>query len=113
MVTLGQVQNGVARYIDAEILPMMDGWKRWVFGGLGGVAIARADTVYKALAGNPMLQALGVIGADGGIDVDILYQEFRRQAQKSGPVSIDIPGIGSLKLGEADIEKLYKYITEA
>jgi hypothetical protein len=52
---------------------------------------------------------LGLIDENGHIDIETLYEEAKKQAQKE-TIRIDIPLVGTLKLNGDDIEKLYSYI---
>lgn len=42
MVSIEQVQNGIANYIDAEIVAKMTGWQKWAVGTAAGVVLQRA-----------------------------------------------------------------------
>jgi hypothetical protein len=54
---------------------------------------------------------LEVIDENDMIDIDTLYREFLKQAQK-GPATFDVPMVGALTLNTADVEKIYRYIIE-
>lgn len=109
MVNLGQVQAGVSRYLDTEIVSKMTGWQKWTFGALGTIAVARTTELFKSIKANPAVAMLGVIDDNDGIDLDTLYKEFKKQAQ-AGPITVDIPVIGALTLNETDVDKIYTYI---
>ena len=111
MVNLNQVQNGVARYIDSELLPHIDGWQKWVFGALASTTLAKTTNIFNTLKQNEFVKMLEVIDENDNIDIDTLYREFYKQAQK-GAVTFSIPMIGALTLNPADVEKIYRYIME-
>lgn len=111
MVTLRQVQNGIVKYIDTEMLPKMDGWKKWVFGAAAGLAVTRAESMYEALRHNPLVAALGVIDGNGHIDIDALYAEFAKQAQR-GPISIDMGPLGIYSMDRRDVDMIAQFIRE-
>ena len=46
------------------------------------------------------------------IDVDAIYAELLKQAQKSS-MTIDLPVIGPITFGTADVESLYRHIVGA
>lgn len=112
MVSFGQVQQGFAQFLDNEIVSHLTGWQRWTLGALGGMAIARTTNLFGDLKKNPVVAMLGVIREDDMIDIDALYAEFKRQAQKS-PATFSLPGVGVITLREDDVDKLYTYIINA
>lgn len=109
MATLAQVKTGAAAYIEQEIIAKIGGWQKWVAGAAASMALNRADAIFETLRQNPAVQLLGIVDGDGNIDLDALYAEFKRQAQR-GPVSFDVPMIGKLTLNEGDVDKIYNSI---
>jgi hypothetical protein len=56
---------------------------------------------------------LGVIDPNDGIDIDVLRDEFAKQARRVGSIKLDLSPLGVISLGEHDINRLYEYITTA
>lgn len=112
MVTLAQVQHGLSRFIDNDMLPLLNGWQKWGFGTIAGLSLAKLANIFNELKSKPFVAALGIVDQNNMIDIDLLYKEVHKIAQQS-PVTIDVPMIGSLTLNVQDIEKLYRYIKEA
>lgn len=110
MVTVSQIQNGAAKYIDDEVLVSMPGWQRWVFGAGAGIAINNFPQIVEKWKNEEIVKMLGVIDKEGNVDINKIYQGVKRQAAK-GPISFDIPGMGKMTLNESDVDKIYKYIT--
>jgi hypothetical protein len=111
MVTLNQVQNGIVKYLDSEIVPNINGWQKWVFGALASTAMLKTTNIFNALKENPLIKMLEIIDENDNIDIDTLYREFLKQAQK-GAVTFAVPMIGAMTLNHTDVEKLYRYIIE-
>ena len=112
MVHKSKVLNGIAAYVDAEIVSKMAGsWKAWVVGGAAGLAVARADALIGELGKNPMVTALGLMQGEN-IDVEGIYAELLKQAQK-GSATVDLPVVGLITFGVADVESLYRHIMGA
>ena len=112
MIHKSKVMRGIGTYVDDEIVAKMAGsWKAWVVGGLTGLATARADALIGQLTSNPIVAALGVIDGEN-IDVEALYAELIKQAQKCS-ATIDVPVIGPITFGVADVESLYRHIMGA
>ncbi|MBO5969350.1 MAG: hypothetical protein J6S14_12720 [Clostridia bacterium] len=112
MVSIHTVQSGVIKYIDDEILPKLQGWKKWTFGAISGLAVTNLPNTFQKIKGNAFVESLGVVDHEGRIDLNKLYSAFIKQAEK-GAVVIDIPVLGGLTVDKTDIDKLYKFIMEA
>ena len=104
------MQEGIARYLDAEMLPKIGGWKKWIAGAAATEYVSKMGVIIDAIKKKPAVAILGVVTEDNMIDADRLREAFVNQARSSGSVSFDIPMIGTLTIGEKDVETLYRYI---
>jgi hypothetical protein len=111
MVTLNQVQNGIVKYIDNELIPMISGWKKWGFGAVSALWVSNINETFSKLKESEIVKMLGVIDEHNMIDIDKLYREFYAQAQKAS-ATLDLPIVGQLTLDKNDVEKIYRYIME-
>lgn len=112
MIHKSRVLNGIAAYIDEEIVSKMAGsWKAWVIGGAAGVVVSRADNLIAGLAENPIVKALGLIDGEN-VDVEGIYAELRKQAQR-GTATVELPLIGPITFNASDVDALYRHIKEA
>ena len=109
MATITQIQNGIARFIDEDIVPMLPGWRRFVFGAGAGIMLARSGEILENIKTNEFVKMMGVIREDDTVDVDVLYKEAKRQIAKA-PLTFDLPGMGAITLKDSDIDKLYRLI---
>lgn len=112
MVTIDQAMRGLARYADNEIIPHLPTGK-----GIGaGIALALIMDGGKsrilALREHPVVQMMGVMDADGNIDLDRLYNAARPRVDGQ-KLPVNIPIIGELRFDVSDLDKLYRYIQEA
>lgn len=109
MVTLAQVQAGVEKYLETEILSKIPGWQKWVLGAAASRMLSRSGEIFNTLKSNPVVSAMGVIDEQDQIDIDAIYREFSKQAQR-GAITFDIPLMGALTVNSSDIDRLYNYI---
>lgn len=112
MVNINKVKNGIVKYLDAEVINKLPGWRSWVFGAGAIIMLSKIDTIIDAIKEHPVVKMMGVIEGDM-VDVETLYAAFKKQAQTVGAVDINIPMIGDLRMGVADIDRLYNFIMEA
>ena len=111
MVTYNQVVNGMSRYIDQEIVNKMQGWQRWALGAGAGIMMNKGANVFNALKMHPVVKMFEVIDENDMIDIDTIYAELRKQAEK-GSATFDAPMIGTITLTKDDVDKLYRLIKE-
>ena len=109
MVNLAQVQLGVEKYIENEIITKIVDWRKWVVGAGVSMALSRSTEIFNQIKDHPVVKAMGVIDDNDMIDIDKLHAEFAKQAQR-GAITFDVPLMGALTLNAADVDKLYSYI---
>lgn len=113
MVTVHQIKQGIASYLDHEILPQINGWQKWVAGVVIAEYLSKADKVIESILASPSIAILELADDNKRIDIDRLKDRFLDEARKTGDIYIKLPMLGELKVGEADVHKLYQHITEA
>lgn len=113
MVTIRQMENGIARFLDTELLSKMQGtWQKVVAGTATGILIKRSENILSSLKNNEIVKMMGIISEDGMIDIDILREELKKNVPDSG-VQIDLPMIGRITIKKEDVDKLYACIVNA
>ena len=110
MVTMQQFQNGVARYIDADILPHLSGVKRLAVGTYAGLAANNVGELLTQYKDHPAVSVMKVMDKDGNVDIDRLYSAAAPMFANGEKFSINIPMIGEMTVDKTDLEKLYQYI---
>lgn len=113
MATIQQVQRGFVTFVDTEVACAFEGWQRAVVSGCAGLIAANAPKLAETYGNHPIVAALGVYDpTTGNVDVDSLYNAFvPRLAGEKIPISI--PKIGTIKMGQPEIDSLMRYIREA
>ena len=111
MYEYGQVINGIAKYIDEEIVGKIEGWKKWVVGSAAGIALSNSADIFNQFKNSEYVKMLNLVDKDGKIDVDKIYKEMKKQAKK-GSVTFNLPLLGALTLNEQDVERIYESIKE-
>lgn len=122
MVTMAQVESGIARFVDREIisaLPVSE-VKRFGIGVAIAAAIKRGGKVAGKLKDNEFIQLLELVSTDGGVDVDFMAEVLKERIPTAGlrvdlspikarmPILKEIPD--SLTFTAEDVDKLHKDI---
>lgn len=114
MVTIEQVQRGVVKFIDMEVIPRLSTMEKLVVGSGGALIAAKLPVVIARHADNKLVSALGLYDAENSeIDLDALYNAMKPYiAADPIPVKIPLAGI-TLKFTQREIDALYQLIKEA
>lgn len=114
MATIEQVQRGMVRFIDAEVVPHLSAMETLVVGSGGGLIAAKLPTAAKTLSEHKFVSALGLYDEERGeIDLDALYNAMKPYITPD-PIPVKIPLIGiTLKFTQREFDALYQYIKEA
>lgn len=114
MVTIQQVQQGLAKFVDMEVLPRLSGVEKVVVGGGAALLAKKLPETLVALNDNKIVAALGLYDRERGeIDIDELYSAMKPYlGTETIPVKLPMLGI-TLKFSEREIDTLYRYIKEA
>jgi hypothetical protein len=113
MVTIQQIQRGFAAFVDNEVAAAFSGWQKAVVAGAAALMAANFPNLIKSYGQYPIVSALGVYDQNSNtINIDALYNAFvpKLGAEK---IPITVPKIGTIKMGQAEIDTLMKYIKEA
>lgn len=104
------VMNGLAEFVDTEILSKIDDWRKWVFGAGVGIYLSQGKEMIEQLKENNLVKKMNLIDENNKINVDVLYKELKVQAAKSA-IMFDIPTIGPLVIDKNDLDTIYNIIT--
>ena len=109
MIPYNQVVNGLAKYIDSEIVSKIGGWQKLALGVGLGIGIKRGNTIVEQMKSMPFIKMLNIIDEQNMVDVEIIYEELKKQAQKE-PIHVALPTVGTVTFTQDDVDKLYNHI---
>lgn len=112
MVSIEVVERGAARYIDEAIMPNLQregSMKSFAMGMAATVLVKRGGNLLREYAKMPVLQQLGIITADGAVDLDLLREAAKKNMPSTG-LSIDAPMGIVIRINNDDIDQLCETI---
>lgn len=113
MVTVSQIQRGFVLFVDNEVITAFSGWQKAIVGGSAGLLAANFPNMVKVYSTNPFVTALGIYEPTNNmIDIDALYNAFVPKLG-SDKIPITIPKLGTIRMGQPEIDTLIRYIKEA
>ena len=111
MVSINKIEQGVANYLDGELMPQLqgNGVEKVLVGTAASLFIRRSGAIIESYKDNKLVQMLGIMDEKGNVDVDTLAEEVKKNIPKDG-IKIDVPIVGTLTFHKEDVDKLYDYI---
>ena len=107
-----RVLNGVVKYLDREVYVGMNDWQEM----LARIAVSRVvgnrDVLRETIVANPFVKTFGIVDENGDVDVDGLIRDIKEQIERKGKFEVIIPMFGKFIFTSADVDKLYRTITE-
>lgn len=112
MVSIDKIEKGVAAYLDSELMPQLpnSGFEKVLAGTAMSLVIRRSGKILDSYKDNKAVQMLGIMDAEGNVDVDVLAEELKKNLPKEG-MKVEIPIIGAMTFHKEDVDKLHEYIT--
>lgn len=112
MIAISKIEQGVAAYMDSEVMPQLPtgGFEKVLAGTAVSLVIRRSGKILEGYKDNKAVQMLGLMDTDGNVDVDILAEELKKNIPAEG-MKVDIPIIGKMTFHKEDVDKLHEYIT--
>ena len=75
MYEYNKVINGIATFIDEEVLTGINGWQKWVLGSGVGIALSDAEELFNTLKNSELIKVLKIVDGDK-VNVDKIYKEL-------------------------------------
>lgn len=106
-----KVVDGLTRYIDREIVPLMNDNQQ-----TGYVIICEMlndeSYVLDKLKSNAIIRGMLSIDKDGNINVDRLHTLLKASIKRKEKFVLDVPFFGKFTLTESDIDSIFTTIKE-
>jgi hypothetical protein len=112
MISIDQIEKGVASYLDTELMPKLDDNKvqKVIAGTAIGILIRRFGNIAQTMSENSTIKMLGIVDDKGDVDIDIIKEELEKQIDDREGLPVELPMIGKMTFYKADVDKLYKHI---
>lgn len=108
MATIEQVKNGLSAYIDSQILPKIDGYKRFGLTVYMYLAIDNISNKMIEILHSPSMSMLGIMDDENNIDIERLHNAAYSSMRDN--LDINIPVVGRFTFSRSDVDKLFDMI---
>lgn len=115
MVSINQIEHGVSRWVDAELIPLLpsggqyDNLKRMGVAAGAVYIIRKGKVALMSLQNSAFLNALGAIDANGDIDIDGIKEVVKEKIPDVG-IKVSVPILNEITFYKKDVESMYSYI---
>lgn len=111
MVEFNRVVDGLLRYINKNVYPNLNDFQEVI----ARIAVARIagnpETLKQNIIGNPLFRTFAIVDSAGNVDLESLAKELKREIERKGKVTIEIPMFGKMTFVPTDVDEIYKEIT--
>lgn len=111
MVSIDCIERGVSRYVDEELIPNLNlgGAKGFAFGMASSLFVKRGGNILRWLCQKEIIQQMGLVSADGSIDLDAIRDAAKQNIPQSG-LAVELPMGILIRINAADVDRLYDMI---
>lgn len=115
MVSMNQIEAGVSRWLDRELMPKLptggqyDGIKKAATVALALYAIKRGRAALDSLTQNSFLGTIGAVDREGNVDLEGFVEEMKKQLPENG-LKVSVPMVGDMTFYRTDLDDVMRYI---
>lgn len=115
MVSMNQIEAGIARYIDSEIAPNISAVgqfgpaKKVAFLTGAAYLVRHSRGILAEYLTGPVSESIGLHDGKGNVDLNGLLEVLKENIPEAG-LSMELPFIGEVVFYKPDVDVLHKYI---
>ena len=106
------IVRGFVKYADKYLYASMNDLQEIAARAFLSRALAKRDTLEKAIASNPLLQTFSVLSEDGTVEIDEWAELLKNEIAKKGKMTVTVPMFGRFTFYPDDIDRFKECITD-
>lgn len=110
MVSFNQVLDGLARYLNKNFYANLNDWQE-IIARIAVGRILEGENLKQNLLANPFVRTLAIIDSEGNVDLEPIMRDLKREIERKGKLTVDIPMFGKISFLPQDIDEIYREIT--
>ena len=111
MVSFEQILDGLARYLNKNFYSNLNDWQEIVARLAVGRIIGNPETLKQSLQANGIIRTFAVMDSEGNVDLEPLMRDLRKEIERKGKMTVEIPTFGKISFTGEDVTELYREIT--
>ena len=111
MVSFEQILDGFARYLNKNFYANLNDWQEIVARLAVGRIIGNPESLKQSLQANGIVRTFAVMDSEGNVDLENLARDLKREIERKGKISVEVPMFGKMSFVASDIDDIYREIT--
>ena len=111
MVSFNQVLDGLTRYLNKNFYTNLNDWQEIVARIAVGRILQNPENLKQSLSGNGIIRTFAIMNSDGDIDLEPIMRDLKREIERKGKLTVEIPMFGKISFLPQDIDEIYREIT--
>lgn len=111
MVSFNQVLDGLARYLNKNFYSNLNDFQEVIARIAVGRIIGNPEALKQSLSANGIVRTFAIMDSDGNVDLEPIMRDLKREIERKGKLSVEIPMFGKISFLPQDIDEIYREIT--
>ena len=111
MVEFNRVVDGLARYLNNNFYSKLNDWQEVLARIAVGRIIGNPEALKQSLMANGIVRTFAVMDSEGNVDLENLARDLKREIERKGKISVEVPMFGKMSFVASDIDEIYREIT--
>lgn len=111
MVEFNRVIDGLSRYLNNNLYANMNDWQEVLARIAVGRIIGNPENLKQSLMANGIVRTFAVMDSEGNVDLEPLMRDLKREIERKGKLTVEIPMFGKMSFVASDIDEIYREIT--
>ena len=111
MVEFNRVIDGLFRYLNNNLFAKMNDWQEVLARIAVGRIIGNPEALKQSLMANGIVRTFAVMDSEGNVDLEPIMRDLKREIDRKGKLTVEIPMFGKMSFTAADIDEIYREIT--
>lgn len=111
MVNFNQVLDGLAKYLNKNFYSNLNDFQEVIARIAVGRIIGNPESLKQSLMANGIVRTFAIFDSDGNVDLEPIMRDLKREIERKGKVTVEIPMFGKISFLPQDIDEIYREIT--
>jgi hypothetical protein len=111
MVEFNRVIDGLARYLNKNFYSNLNDFQEVIARIAVGRIIGNPEALKQSLQANPFVRTFAIFDSEGNIDLEPIMRDLKREIERKGKLTVEIPMFGKISFLPQDIDEIYREIT--
>ncbi|MBR5202659.1 MAG: hypothetical protein IKW45_05290 [Clostridia bacterium] len=111
MVEFNRVIDGLLRYTNVHVFSNMNQLQELGARLIIARVIGNPEMLKQNLINNGFIRTFAIMDSNGNVDLEPIMKDLKKEIERKGKVTIDIPVFGEFTFVPNDVDEIYREIT--